>query len=176
MKTFLQMSVVGTLLAAGGGGANVARQPSNLPVRYDNAQYGLRFFLPASWRGYTVSTKPFDVSLFSTNYQNLVGTERLWVITLRNPQWTPTGPYKDIPITVYTRQQGDEEQQERLASHAGGFVIELWHNRRWVFGLPNRYYIVENDDHGKALRGVLESGCAALATTFISLPFLHRFA
>jgi hypothetical protein len=136
---------------------NVASQPSGTPVRYHKTQYGLMFFLPASWRGYTVLTERFDVSLYSTNYQNEIGREHLQIITLRHPQWLANDPHKDIPIMVYTHRQWHEEQQERLASHAGGTIIELWHNQRYVFGLPNRYYIIENDNHGKELRGVEEA-------------------
>jgi hypothetical protein len=157
MRPFLQISVVGALLVTGCGSPNVARQSASLPVRYHNAQYGLTFFLPASWRGYTVSTEPFEVSLSSPDYQHEIGTEHLRIITLRNPQWTANDPYKDIPMIVYTRRQWDEEQHERLNTHAGGYMIELGHNESYVFGLPNRYYIVENDNQGKVLKGVLEA-------------------
>src|SRR5215472_7102557 len=152
MRRLLQISIVIALLATTGcGSTNVARQPSGLSIRYQNEQYGLTFLLPASWRGYSVWTEPLNVSLHSTNYQNEIGTEHLQIITLRNPRWTANDPYKDIPIIVYTDRQWDEEQQERLATHAGGFIIELWHNQSYVFGLPNRYYIVENDNNGREL-------------------------
>lgn len=157
MGKFLLISVIAMLLATGCSSLKTAKRPDDLPIRYRNEQYNLTFYLPASWRDYTVLTEPFNVSLYSTNYQNEIGAEHLQMITLRNPQWTTNGPYKDIPITVYTYKQWDEEQQERLATHAGGFIIELWHNKRYVFGLPNRYYIVENDNNGKELKGVEEA-------------------
>ena len=157
MRRLLQISVVEAVLATGCGSINIANQPSSLPVRYHNAQYGLTFFMPASWRGYAVLIEPFEVSLRSTDYQNEIRMEHLQIITLRNPQWTANEPHKDIPIMVYTCRQWDEEQQERLSTHAGGFIIELWHNQGHVFGLPNRYYLVENDKNGKELKGVQEA-------------------
>ena len=123
MRRLLRISTVATLLATGCSSMHVASQPSGLPIRYHDAQYSLTFFLPASWQGYTVLTERFDASLRSTDYQNKIGTEHLQIITLRHPQWTASAPYKDIPIMVYTYKQWDEEHQERLDTHAGGFIM-----------------------------------------------------
>src|SRR5581483_713289 len=134
---------------------------TDLPIRYHNAKYDLTFYLPESWKGYSVLTEPFDVTLYSTNYQNEIGTEHLQKITLRNPKWTESDPYKDILILVYTHKQWDEENQERLNSHAGGFIEELWHNDKYIFGMPNRWY---SDDFEKGLEEtetVLQRNCAA---------------
>jgi hypothetical protein len=157
MRKLLQISVVAGLLATGCSGVNGVRQSSSLPVRYHDSKYDLAFSLPASWRGYAVWVKPFDVSLSSTNYQNQIGIEHLQIITFRNPQWTTNEPYKDIAVTIYTRQQWDEEKQDRLATHAGGIIEELWHNQNYVFGLPSRYYAVENDDDGREFKGMKEA-------------------
>jgi len=101
-----------------------------------------------------VSIEPLDTSVSSTNYQNVVGMERLQIITLRHPQWTANDPYKDIPLMVYTHKQWNEEVHERLGNtHAGGFIIELWHNQRYVFGLPNRWY---TDDRYKGVEEAVE--------------------
>lgn len=157
MRELLQISTVVTLLATGCGSINVASQPSGLPLRYHNGQYGLTFFLPASWRGHTVLTEPFEVSLRSADYQDEIGMEHLQIVTLRNPRWTANAPYKDVPIIVYTHKQWDEEHQERLSTHAGGSMIELWHNQKYVFGLSSRYDFIEGDQHGKELKGVKEA-------------------
>jgi hypothetical protein len=136
------------LLAVGCGSSKAASQVSGLPVRYDNAQYGLTFFLPAEWQGYSVLTQRWDATLRLADYRTVVGKEHGQIIILRNPRWKADGHYQDIPITVFTRMQWVAQVQERCFPYAGGSIGELWHNHRYVFGLHNRYRQDPDDTKG----------------------------
>ncbi|HXC36122.1 MAG TPA: hypothetical protein VNV43_09625 [Candidatus Acidoferrales bacterium] len=39
------------------GCSSVYNHPADLPIRYHNAKYDFTFYLPNSWRGYSVLTK-----------------------------------------------------------------------------------------------------------------------
>jgi hypothetical protein len=152
------------LLAAGCDSSKTASQPSGLPVRYDNAQYGLTFFLPAEWQGYSVLTKRWDASLHLADYRTVVGQEQGQIIILRNPQWKADDPYQDIPITVFTHMQWVAQAQERCFPYAGGSIGELWHNRKYVFGLHNRYLHGPDDAKGvEEVQDILKRNRAANA-------------
>jgi hypothetical protein len=123
------------LLAAGCDNSKTPSQPSDLPVRYESAQCGLTFFLPATWQGYTVLTEQWDAPLRSVDYKSEIGREHGPIIILRRPQ---DGPWQDIPVMVFTHRQWVAQQQDRCFPYAGGVIDELWHNRNYVFGLYSR--------------------------------------
>ena len=54
MNKLSYILAISILLVVGCGSLNVPNQPSGLPVSCHNAQYGLTFFLPSDWRGYSV--------------------------------------------------------------------------------------------------------------------------
>ena len=141
MRGLLKMSVIAALLATGCGSMDVGGQPSGLPLRFHCAQYGLTFFLPASWRGYSVSTQQLEDATYSPaeDKQIIVGYTP-W-ITLRHPQWQDSTPYQDIPILIFTRAQWDALHHGSLwpSLFAGGTMDELWHNQRFVFAMSSRY-------------------------------------
>ena len=128
------------LLATGCDSLKAPSQPSGLSLRYHNARYGLTFFLPASWQGYSVLIRQWDAPLSSADYQREVGRERGPIIVLRHPQWKADAPYADIPITVFSRRQWEALRTETLFPYAGGAIGELCHNPKYVFGIHNRAF------------------------------------
>jgi hypothetical protein len=140
MKTLLFASSISALLLVGCGSLNAPKHPSDLPLRYHNARYGLTFFLPASWQGYSVLIQQWDAPLSSADYQTEVGRERGPIIVFRHPQWKADEPHSDIPIVVFTRRQWDALRLERFSPHACGSIGELCHNPKYVFGVWNNAF------------------------------------
>ena len=139
MKKLLFGSSINALLVVGCGSLNTPKHPSDLPLRYHNAQYDFSFFLPASWRGYSVFTERWEAPLHSADYQRWVGEEHGPIIVIRNPRWKAADRYQDIPITVFTRSQWAAKQQEYFFPNACGMIDEIWRNRKYVFGIYDRY-------------------------------------
>ena len=159
MRILSSLLVCGTaLLAASCHSLKTASQPSGLPLRYHNAQYGLTFFLPAGWRGYSVLVQQWDAPLHSADYQSEVGRESGPIIVLRNPHWRVDDHYQDIPIMVFTRSQWADEEQQRFFPYACGLIGELWHNPKYVFGMWTRYEDLDiQNNSGAEVKGVGEA-------------------
>ena len=126
---------------------------SPVETLYHNAQYGLSFFLPASWRGYSAIIQKWE------GYPSK--TERGPIIVLRHPQWTTNNLYQDIPIMVFTRKEWDEEEQGGFFPYAGGVIFEMWHNQNYVFGLYSRYNAYDELSGWKEAADIVERNCAA---------------
>ena len=149
----LALAICGAaLLAAGCRSVETASQPSGLALRYHNAQYGLRFFLPAEWQGYLPIIQSWDAALWSADHQTVIGVERGAVVVLRNPRWRPEDPYQDVPIMVFTRRQWDALKKRVFFPYAGGVISEFYHTESYVFGIYSRY---NADD---SLKGWREAG------------------
>jgi len=129
------------LVLSGGlfGCSTEVKHPVDLPLRYHNAEYGLTFFLPANWKGYSVLIQEWNAELHSADYQNVIGDEHGPIIVLRNPKWTTGEPYQDIPILVFTRSQWDAVIPQRLFVGAGGSEYEISHSAKYVFGINSRH-------------------------------------
>ena len=123
-------------------------QPPGLPVRYDNTQYGLTFFLPAGWQGYSILTQQWKAYLHAADFRTVLGQEHGPIIILRNPRWKEDDHYQDIPITVLTHRQMVANEQDRMGLHAHGGLGELWHNRNYVFALYNLYGEIDIQNNG----------------------------
>lgn len=119
--------------------SNATNHLSDLPLRYHNAKYGFTFFMPASWKGYSVLMQQWESNLSSADYQTVIGMERGPMIVLRNPQWKASEPKQDIPIVVFTRSQWELEIKERIHIGAGGSVKEIAHNAKHVFAISTRF-------------------------------------
>ncbi len=146
------------LLGASCGSLNAPSQPSGLPLRYHNAQYGLTFFLPASWRGYSVLIQRWDAPLRSADYQTEIGREDGPIIVLRNPRWKAGDRYQDIPIMVFTRSQWAAEEKQYFFPYACGLIGEMWHNRKYVFGIYTRYQDLDiQSNAGVEVQGAAEA-------------------
>ena len=164
MRTHIK-SLVWILLvcATGCGTTKITSQPSGLPPLYHNAQYGLTFFLPVSWRGYSVSVEQFEDTTYSAAEDKQIVVGHTPMITLRHPQWQNSELYQDIPILVFTRAQWDALHHGKLwpSAFAGGVMEELWHNQRFVFAMSSRYNAADAVRGWKEVAEIVEQNCAA---------------
>ena len=157
------MSVVAALLTTGCDSMKISGQPSGLPLRYRDARYGLTFFLPSSWRGYSVSVQELEDETYSSAKDKQVIVGHTPMITLQHPQWQATAPYQDIPILVFTRAQWDALHQGQLwpSLFAGGVMDELWHDQRFVFAMSSRYNAADGVRGWKEAADIVEQNRAA---------------
>jgi len=139
-----------------------APPPSGLPLRYHKAQYGLTFFLPASWRGYSVLVQQLDDERYSPAEDRQIIVGHTPMITLRHPQWQDSAPYQDIPILVFTRAQWDDLNHGELwpSLFAGGTMVELWHSQRFVFAMSSRYNAADEVSGWKEVTEIVEQNHA----------------
>jgi len=108
----------------------------DLPVKYDNTQYGFTFSLPQDWDGYTTYTKQWQGNYLPDNTKKTSGP----IIYIRNPKWTAANPYEDIPVMVFTPDEWNDIQKENLSVSAAPIPpSELGQNTKYVFALPARY-------------------------------------
>jgi len=117
-----------------GCATNAPNHPSGLPLRYYNSQYDFTFFLPASWRGYSVLIQQWNASQTDSTMP-----EHGPVIVIRHPQWKINDIYQDIPVRVFTRSQWEADRHGKFAIDAGGFEEEIEHNREFVFVISSRF-------------------------------------
>ena len=104
------------------------------PVAYENTRYGFSFYLPETWKGYSIVEEQWE----GTDNGELVETGPQLLI--RHPDWTEKNPRQDIPIMVFTLEQWNALQK-------GGFFVsaapvgpsKLGCNSAYVFALPARY-------------------------------------
>jgi len=99
-----------------------------LPLVYKNSTDDFSFYLPASWRGFSVLSGEWAG-------RSAHGS----IIILRNPQWRSDQPTQHIPIMVFTRHQWDADQGQTDDGHAGGIESEIGHNAKYVFAIWSRY-------------------------------------
>ena len=106
---------------------------------YQNTDYGFAFYLPESWKDFTILTEQWEgLAADEDAGEKVVQTGPQ--ITIRHPGWTEETPRQDIPIMVFTLSQWDELHQDKF--HIGAAPIgpsELGRNSKYVFGLPARY-------------------------------------
>ncbi|HEV2329748.1 MAG TPA: hypothetical protein VGY56_13280 [Verrucomicrobiae bacterium] len=150
MGKFLQISAIAMLLAIGCSSIKTSKRLNGLPLCYHNRQFNLTFYLPASWRGY---------SMVSQEWTGYPGTERGPIIVLRNPRWKTNDLYQDIPIMVFTRKQWDEEEHGKFFPYAGGVISEMWHNDQYVFGNYSRYNAYDEVKGWKEAEDIIEQNC-----------------
>ncbi|RAP78467.1 hypothetical protein [Paenibacillus montanisoli] len=103
---------------------------------YENTQYGFRFTLPDSWKGYTIVTDKWNGQDATDGKVAESGAS----IGIRHPEWTADKPRQDIPIYVFTIDQWNALQQEKFFIGAAPMgPSELTRNDKYVFALPARY-------------------------------------
>jgi hypothetical protein len=105
------------------------------PTVYTNTDYGFTFSLTDDWKGY---------SIIKSNWQGSPIAEGTATtgqkITIRNPKWTETEPYEDIPILVFTIPQWNSYIKEDFSVSAAPILAsELARNNTYVFALPPRW-------------------------------------
>jgi len=164
LSRIFQIPVIVALLGSGCGALHISSQPSGLPLRYHQTQYGLTFFLPASWQGYSVLIQQWNAPLYSADNQRVAGTERGPIIVFRNAQWKKDGPYQDIPIMVFTRSRWDALHSGKFFPYAGGVMGEMCHNHQYVFGIYSRYNADDSVKGWKEADDILQRNCALYTT------------
>lgn len=108
------------------------------PVVYENDTYGFRFYLPETWRGYTIVEEQWQEAAVHEDGTGSAQTGPKLLI--RNPNWTEEDPYQDIPIMVFTVQQWNAVQSGDLIVSAAPIVPSmLGSNSSYVFAIPPRY-------------------------------------
>ncbi len=108
-------------------------------TEYRNTVYGFSIALPASWKGYSVTTDTWTGYTIPDQLGETAFTTGP-VVSIHNPKWTAEKMYQDIPIMVFTLEQWGQLQQEKF--HIGAAPIgpsELGRNANYVFALPARY-------------------------------------
>jgi hypothetical protein len=104
-------------------------------IVYTNKEFGFIFNLPASWQGYAIIEDNWE-----GQYIDDAATDNGPMLYIRHPQWTEQNPRQDIPIMVFTYDQWDMIQKERLSVGAAPIPPrELGRNAGYVFALPARY-------------------------------------
>lgn len=108
-------------------------------ILYENKEYGFRFHLPKSWKGYKIIEDKWE-GMPVGETDNNEPVESGPMISIRHPKWTKEEERQDIPIMIFTHEQWDALQKDEF--HIGAAPInpsELGRNSRYVFALPARY-------------------------------------
>ena len=157
MKTKLLLCLV-LILSGGWSGCstNTPSQPAGLPLRYHNSQYDFTFYLPASWKSYSVLMEQWG-----PNQPDVMVPEQGPIIVLRHPLWKTNDLYQDIEIMVFTHKQWEEEHQNKFFPYAGGIITEIWHNNKYVFSLYSRYNAYDDVKDWKEADDIIATNCAA---------------
>lgn len=113
-------------------------------IEYENTEYGFRFALPDSWKGYTIVTNEWEGQAATDGKVVESGAS----ISIRHPEWTADKPRQDIPLYVFTIDQWNELQQEKFfIGPAPMGPGELARNGKYVFALPARYNFAYPDGY-----------------------------
>lgn len=106
------------------------------PTIYTNTQYGFNFYLPDSWKGYTIVSDKWE-GLSTEGQKNVAAGP---IIYIRHPKWSSQNPRQDIPIMIFTIAQWNSLQKDEF--HIGAAPIgpsKLGGNSKYIFALPARY-------------------------------------
>ena len=110
--------------------------PADTSVVYRNTAYGFTFALPESWRGYSIVNTAWEGNPLKNTSTKESGPKLL----VRNPKWTATLPYEDIPVMVFTLAQWNAYIAENFSVSAAPILAtELGRNTVYVFALPPRW-------------------------------------
>ncbi len=109
---------------------------SSTSVVYSNTDFGFNFSLPESWQGYSVISSTWEGNPLTVTGTKQSGNKLL----IRNPKWTSTVPYQDIPVIIFTVEQWNSYQAENFSVSAAPILAsELGRNNLYVFALPARW-------------------------------------
>ena len=107
----------------------------NSSITYTNFNYGFDFSLPVNWKGYSIINDLWKGNML-TNASSTNGPKLL----IRNPKWTDSNPYEDLPILVFTISQWNKYLAEDFSISAAPIkASELARNNKYVFALPPRW-------------------------------------
>jgi hypothetical protein len=109
--------------------------PDNSSITYKSTDYGFTFSLPTSWQGYSIIKDTWTGSPL-TKKDKESGPKLL----VRNPRWTESIHYEDIPILIFTIPQWNAYLIEDFSISAAPIkATELARNDIYVFALPPRW-------------------------------------
>lgn len=107
------------------------------PVVYENTRYGFCFYLPETWKEYTIIEEQWE----GTSGAGIV--EAGPQLLIRHPDWTQNNPRQDIPIMVFMLEQWNALQKGDFSVSAAPIgPSKLGSNSVYVFALPARYNYV----------------------------------
>lgn len=138
LVVFALLIIIGVAFAVyyvGRSPENVSAISINDEIVYKNDDYGFTFSLPANWRGYSIIEGTWEgVALSTETAPN--GPK----IIIRNPKWTESAHYEDIPIMIFTIPQWEDYMAEKFSVSAAPIqATELARNNVFVFALPPRW-------------------------------------
>ena len=108
---------------------------NNASITYKNTDYGFNFSLPTNWQGYSIIKEEWQGNIL-TDKAKQSGPK----IIIRNPKWTESVHYEDLPILVFTIAQWNSYLKEDFAVSAAPILAsELARNNVYVFALPPRW-------------------------------------
>lgn len=121
-------------------------------IDYNDDQYGFTVKLPISWEGYTTLIEKWcGYSNLPEQTENIIQTGP--EIIIRNPTWSESDLYQDIPIMIFTHDQWEQVTEETDGSfHVSATGVppaEIGRNFQYIFALPPRYNFMD-------IRGVEE--------------------
>jgi len=110
---------------------------SETTVEYKNIEFDFNFILPLSWKGYSIVTTNWTGNPVNEQVGQIINGPK---ILIRHPLWTATNPRQDIPVMIFTPDEWNLIQQEKLSLGAAPIgPSELGRNANYIFALPARY-------------------------------------
>jgi hypothetical protein len=127
----------------GQGAERIERETKR--IVYKNKKYRFRFFLPASWKGYSILVSEWSGgAIRHDGSDQSPKIQQGPAIIIRHPHWTAANPYQDIPIMVFTRAQWEEADKFSFSAAPIG-PGEIGRNAKYVFALPARFNYADMD-------------------------------
>jgi hypothetical protein len=124
--------------------AERATPDSHKSAVYTNKKYSFRFFLPESWRGYSIVAGEWEGG-DGRSYEPgeaIPPPVKGPLISIRHPLWTESDPRQDIPVMIFTKAQWRLIEGGKLIVSAAPIGPgELGRNLKYVFALPPRFDI-----------------------------------
>lgn len=108
-------------------------------ILYINEEYGFVFPLPESWKNFSIVKSQWEgIPLDSSDPdKNKINGP---IINIRHPKWTAENMHQDIPIMIFTHEQWQLIENEKLSLGAAPIPpSELGRNKSYIFALPARY-------------------------------------
>ena len=103
---------------------------------YTNDKYGFEVTLLDSWKGYEVLTESWKGTSLDGAPKQYQGPQ----IIIRNPKWSVSKPWQDIPIMVFTKDEWELVEAKNLSVNAAPIgPNKLDENQEYVFALPPRW-------------------------------------
>lgn len=103
---------------------------------YRNEKYGFEINLLESWRGYKILEESWRGTTLDGNSTRHEGPK----IIIRNPKWSESEIWQDIPILVFTKFEWQLIEDKNLNIFAAPIApSKLGENNKYVFSLPPRW-------------------------------------